>query len=299
VKVLVSGPSGLVGGALIEYLTASRTDILRLSRSPAPAGGPTVLWDPEQGVLPAEDLQGLDAVVHLAGESIAGRWTAQKKAAIRSSRVQGTELLCQCLAGLKAPPNVLICASATGFYGNRGDELCYEGSARGEGFLADVTADWEAATAAAVAVGIRVVHLRIGAVLSPRGGALATMMLPFGLGLGGRVSSGAQYMSWVTLDDLVRMIDHLIVHDDMSGPVNAVAPGAVTNREFTKSLGGALRRPTLLPLPAFAVRLVLGEMGEALLLSGARVEPQALRNGGYEFVHPTLDEALLELVRGA
>ena len=297
-KILVGGSTGLVGGVLIDYLTASRVEILRLSRSPAPAGEPTVQWDPSAGLLPAAQLEGVDAVVHLAGESIAGCWKPAKKALIRSSRVDGTRLLSETLARLERRPKVLVCASAVGYYGERGDQVCTEQSPPGKGFLAAVTVDWEAATAPAKEAGIRVVNLRMGVVLSPSGGALATMMLPFGLGLGGRVGSGRQYMSWVTLDDLVRVIDHIIHRDELHGPVNAVAPQAVTNTEFTKALGRALRRPTLLPLPAFLVRLVLGEMGETLLLSSTRVEPVVLGESGYEFVHPTLDGALVELVRG-
>jgi len=298
-KVLVGGAAGFVGGALVDYLTASRVEILRLSRSPSPAGEPTVQWDPASKLLPAAALETVDAVVHLAGESVTGRWTADKKANIRNSRIDGTRLLSETLAGLKRRPRVLVCASAVGYYGDRGDELCTEQSAPGQGFLADVVVDWEAATAPAKEAGIRVVHLRIGVVLSPSGGALAKMMLPFGLGLGGRVGSGRQYMSWVTLDDLVRMIDHIIVHDDVRGAVNAVAPQAVTNAVFTKALGRAMRRPTILPLPAFLVRLLLGEMGKSLLLSSTRVDPVVLRESGYDFVHTTLDEALVELVRGA
>jgi uncharacterized protein len=296
-KVLVGGSTGLVGSALIDYLTASRIEILRLSRTPAPAGEPTVQWDPARGLLPTAELEGLDAVVQLAGESITGRWTAARKARIRSSRIDGTRMLCQALAGLERRPRVLICASAVGCYGDRGDELCTEASDPGQGFLADVVRDWEAATAPAKAAGIRVVHLRIGVVLSPSGGALTRMMLPFGLGLGGRLGSGRQYMSWVTLDDLVRMIDFIILHQDMRGAVNAVAPQAVTNTEFTKSLGRVLRRPTILPLPAFLLRMLFGEMARSLLLSSTRVDPAALRQNGYEFVHPTLDEALDELLR--
>jgi uncharacterized protein (TIGR01777 family) len=298
-KVLVGGATGFVGSALIDYLTASRVEILRLSRSPSPAGEPTVQWDPASNLLPAADLETVDAVVHLAGESVTGRWTADKKANIRSSRIDGTLLLSETLAGLERRPKVLVCASAVGYYGDRGDKLCTEQSAPGQGFLADVVADWEAATAPAREAGIRVVHLRIGVVLSPSGGALAKMMLPFGLGLGGRVGNGQQYMSWVTLDDLVRMIDHIIIHDDVRGAVNAVAPHAVTNAVFTKALGRAMRRPTVLPLPALLVRLLFGEMGTSLLLSSARVDPVVLRESGYNFVHTTLDEALIELVRGA
>lgn len=297
-KVLVGGATGFVGAALIDYLTASRVEILRLSRSPSPAGEPTVQWDPASKLLPATALETVDAVVHLAGESVTGRWTADKKANIRNSRIDGTRLLSETLAGLKRRPRVLVCASAVGYYGDRGDELCTEQSAPGQGFLADVVVDWEAVTAPAKEAGIRVVHLRIGVVLSPSGGALAKMMLPFGLGLGGRVGSGRQYMSWVTLDDLVRMIDYIILHDDVRGAVNAVAPEAVTNAVFTDALGRAMRRPTILPLPAFLVQLLLGEMGKSLLLSSTRVDPVVLRESGYDFVHTTLDGALVELVRG-
>ncbi|HJP32789.1 MAG TPA: TIGR01777 family oxidoreductase [Candidatus Latescibacteria bacterium] len=297
-KVLVGGATGLVGGALVDYLTASRTEILRLSRSPAPAGEPTVQWEPSKGVLPAAELEGIDAVVHLAGESIVGRWTGKKKAEILSSRVVGTSLLCETLAGLSQKPKVLVCASAVGYYGSRDDEVCTEQSPSGQGFLAQVAIDWEGATAPAREAGIRVVNLRIGVVLSPSGGALAKMMLPFGLGIGGRVGSGRQFMSWVTLDDLVRIIDHVILHQEIRGPVNAVAPTAVTNQQFTRSLGRAMRRPAFLPAPAFLVKLLLGEMGRALLLSSTRADPAALRDSGYEFVHPTLDDALAELVRG-
>ena len=295
-KVLVGGCGGLVGGALIDYLAASDNEIVRLSRSPGPAGQPTVVWDPAQGVLPAADLEGPDAVVHLAGESIVGRWTAAKKALIRSSRVDGTRLLSESLANLAQPPKVLVCASAVGYYGDCGDQVCTEKAPVGQDFLADVAAAWEGAAAPAREAGIRVVHLRMGVVLSPRGGALAKMMLPFGLGLGGRVGSGRQYMSWVTLDDLVRMIDH-VLRQNMHGAVNAVAPESVTNREFTVALGRAMRRPTLLPLPKFVVKLLFGEMGESLLLSSTRVDPLALRASGYVFRHPKVAEALVDLLR--
>lgn len=297
-KVLVSGATGLVGTALIDYLTSSRVEILRLSRAAASAAGPTVQWDPARASLPAKDLEGVDAVVHLAGQSVAGRWTKRSKQAIRDSRIVGTRLLSQTLAQLPTPPRVLICASAVGYYGDRGTEVCTESSRAGAGFLAAVAADWEAATAPAVTAGIRVVQLRIGAVLSPSGGALATMMLPFGLGLGGRLGSGGQYMSWVTLDDLVRIVDYVLLAEDLRGPVNAVAPQAVTNAEFTKSLGRALRRPTVLPVPGFVLRLLLGEMAEALLLASTRATPSILQAHGYEYVHPELDAALMELVGG-
>ena len=297
-KVLVSGPTGLIGSALIDFLAIRRFEIVRLSRSVPETGEPTVQWDPAEGMLHAAALTGLDAVVHLAGESIAaGRWSAARKERIRASRVDGTRLLCETLAGMADRPRTLVCASAVGIYGDRGDEVCDEDSAAGTGFLADVVRDWEAATAAAIEAGIRVVHLRTGVVLSPSGGALAKMLLPFEFGLGGRVGSGRQYMSWITLDDLVGVIDHALSNETLRGPVNAVSPEAVTNRVFTKALGRALRRPTLLPLPAFLVRLLFGEMGRALLLASTRVAPTRLTQAGYEVVLPDLEGALRDLLR--
>jgi uncharacterized protein (TIGR01777 family) len=231
--------------------------------------------------------------VHLAGANItAGRWTASRKELIRSSRVDSTRLLCETLAGLEPRPSVLIAASAIGFYGDRGDAVMTEEHRAGSGFLAEVCRAWEDATSAAREAGIRVVNLRIGVVLAAAGGALAKMLTPFKLGLGGRLGTGRQYMSWIALDDLVGMIHHLLFADDLSGPVNAVAPNPVTNAEFTKALGRVLRRPTIFPVPVPIVRLAFGEMGRELLLAGARVEPAKVRESGFEFGHPRLEEAL-------
>jgi uncharacterized protein (TIGR01777 family) len=238
-------------------------------------------------------LEGLDAVVHLAGENIAARrWNAAQKARIRDSRVQSTKLLCETLAWLKYPPRVLVSASAIGFYGNRGDEELSEASPAGTGFLAEVCREWEAATEFAVGAGIRVVHLRFGVILSPRGGALATMLPPFRFGMGGRLGNGRQWMSWISLDDAVGSIYHALGSDRMRGPANAVSPNPVSNLEFTKTLGKVLGRPTIFPLPGFMARLAFGEMADALLLASTKVLPRALLDSDYSFLHPNLDGAL-------
>ncbi len=295
-KILVSGASGLVGSALLSRLKDGDHEAIRLVRRPAADG--EVSWDPQAGVLDGSALAGCEAVVHLAGENIAsGRWTASRKARIESSRVRGTRLLAETLAALERPPAVVIAASAVGFYGERGDELVDESTPPGEGFLAGVCVRWEAATAAAREAGIRVVSLRIGVVLDTRGGALERMLLPFRLGLGGVVGSGRQWMSWITLEDLVGSILHLL-EADHDGPLNAVAPAPVRQRELTKALGRALGRPTLFPLPAWAARLALGEMAEELLLASTRVDGQLLQDLGYTHRHPELDGALEHLLAG-
>ena len=254
-------------------------------------------WDPAAGRLDAAGLEGLDAVVHLAGENVShGRWTAARKERIRVSRVEGTRLLSEALAACERKPSTLVCASAIGYYGDRGDEICVEDSAPADDFLARVAVDWERATAAAAAAGIRVVNLRIGVVLSPRGGMLARVAPLFRLGLGGRVGSGRQYLSWITLEDLVGVIEETLKSPHLAGPVNAVAPGPVTNLEFTRTLGRLLRRPARLPLPAPVVKLVWAEMGETLLLASTRVEPARLTAAGYAFRHPDIDTALRDLL---
>ena len=295
--VLVTGASGLVGSALVPFLTAGGHHVTRLVRSTPHPGAAEVRWDPEAGSVATPGLEGLDAVVHLAGENIVtGRWTPEKKASIRASRVQGTQVLCEALAQLAEPPKVLVSASAMGYYGNRGAESLREQSRPGTDFLAYVCRDWEAATELAIKRGIRVVHLRLGMVLSPAGGALARMLGPFKMGLGGVIGTGQQYMSWIALDDLVGVIHHALVTESLHGPVNAVAPQAVTNREFTKTLGRVLGRPTLLPLPTFAARLAFGEMADALLLASTRVEPARLQETGYVFRYPELEGVLRHLL---
>jgi len=291
--VCVSGATGLVGSALLPFLTTGSHRVTSLARAASRSPQPVVRWDPAAGTIDAAGLEGIDAVVHLAGESVAGkRWTAATKARIRDSRITGTTLLCETLARLRQPPKTLVCASAIGYYGNAGAAEVREESPSGDGFLADVCRQWEAATAPASAAGIRVVQLRIGIVLSPAGGALASMLTPFRLGLGGRLGSGAQYMSWISIDDLIGAILHALTTGVLRGPVNAVAPLPVTNAEFTRVLGHVLRRPTLLPVPAAAARLAFGEMADALLLGGARVTPARLHDTGYTFRHADLETAL-------
>lgn len=294
--VLVTGSSGLVGSALIPNLEAGGHRVFRLVRR-SPQNDTERRWDPETGELDAADLEGVQAVVHLAGENIAtGRWNDAKKDRIRSSREDGTRLLAQGLAELQTPPGVLICASAVGYYGNRGDEILDEESAPGADFLAETCLDWEQAARPATDAGVRTVYLRIGIVLSADGGALAKMLFPFKMGAGGVIGSGNQYMSWITLSDLLGIVDHALDTDAIEGPVNAVSPAPVTNREFTKALGGVLSRPTLFPMPAFAARLAFGEMADALLLSSTRVLPARLQESGYDFQHPQLEGALRHIL---
>jgi hypothetical protein len=296
-NVLVTGSSGLVGSALVTQLESDGHTVTRLVRSKRGAGEAQVLWDPEAGTMDAAALEGLDAVVHLAGESIAaGRWTAARKARILESRVKGTSLLAETLAGLRERPRVLVSASAVGYYGDRGEEALREESASGSGFLADVCRQWEAGAVPAAQGGIRVVHPRFGIILSQSGGALPRLLLPFRLGLGGRLGSGRQFMSWIALDDAVGAICHALTHDDLKGPVNTASPTPVRNREFTRTLGRVLRRPTVFPLPAFAARLAFGQMGDELLLASQRVEPAKLLAGGYQFGFPDLESALRHLL---
>jgi uncharacterized protein len=295
--VLVSGASGFMGSALVPTLIAGGHTVTRLVRSTPRPGQAEIPWNPVARSIGTPALEGLDAVVHLAGDNIAsGRWTAAKKASIRNSRVQGTTVLCEALAQLVKPPKVLLSASAFGYYGDRGETILREESPPGTGFLAEVCQAWEAATAPAAQRGIRVVHLRFGMVLSPAGGALAKMLTPFRLGLGGVIGTGKQYMSWIVLDDVLGAIHHALNTETLQGPVNVVAPSAVTNREFTTTLGKVLRRPTWLSLPAFAVRLMFGEMGDALLLASTRVAPARLVASGYTFQYPELEQALQHLL---
>lgn len=295
-QIAISGATGLVGEALTAFLTTGGHDVRRLVRSKGTSPG-AVAWDPDAGTIDAAGLDGVDAVVHLAGESIAaGRWTAERKRRILESRVKGTRLVAETLAGMPRRPRVLVCASAVGFYGARRDEGLDETAAPGRGFLADVCRAWEAAADPARAAGIRVVHLRFGVVLSPKGGALAKMLLPFKMGAGGRLGTGEQWMSWISLDDAIGAAHHALLREELAGPVNAVAPNPVTNAVFTKTLGGVLGRPTVLPMPAFAARLAFGEMADHLLLTGQKVLPRRLLETGYRFRHPGLEEALRHLL---
>ena len=295
-KILVTGSTGLVGSTVVAFLTTGGHRVLRLVRGTA-RNADEVVWDPASGTIDSAKLEGLDAVVHLAGENIAtGRWNAAKKGKIRDSRVNGTQHLSEALAKLTLKPRVLVCASAIGYYGNRGNDVMTEGSQPGTSFLCEVCRDWEKAAESSRQAGIRVVNLRIGVVLTPRGGALEKMLLPFKLCVGGVIGSGQQYMSWIAIDDVVGAIHHAVTCDSLSGPVNAVAPEPVTNRTFTKTLGKVLHRPTIFPMPAFAAKLAFGEMGEELLLASTRVIPQCLQESGYRFRCPTLDGALRHLL---
>ncbi len=302
-RVLVSGASGLIGGAVLPALEAGGAQVVRLERASGTRKKQTgedeerIEWDPAQP-LDAEVVSGFDGVIHLAGESIMGRWTDAKKAKIRNSRVTGTMNLARALAKAGEKPKVFICASAIGYYGDRGDEILREDSAAGSGFLPEVCRQWESAAKVAFDAGIRTVSLRTGVVLSASGGALRAMLLPFKLGLGGRIGSGRQWMSWIDLQDMAGAILHILKTDLLQGPVNMVAPRPVTNGEFTKTLAGVLHRPAIFPVPAFAAKLAFGEMADELLLSSQRVEPAKLTASGYPFRFKELKASLAAVAIG-
>jgi uncharacterized protein len=294
-RILVTGASGPIGAALLPSLKAAGAQVTRLVTG-KPSGEGQVQWDPEKP-LAIESVSGYDAVIHLAGESILGRWTDSKKKKIRDSRVQGTRNLSQALARSPQKPRVLIAGSATGYYGDRGDEILLEDSASGSGFLPEVCREWEAASQAAEDAGIRVAHSRTGIVLSPKGGALAEMLTPFRLGVGGRLGSGRQWMSWIHVQDVVGGIHHILKDDSLAGAVNMVGPEPVTNAEFTRVLADVLSRPAILPVPAFALRLIFGQMAQEALLSSERVEPEKLSASGYSFRFSDLETALESLLQ--
>ncbi len=297
-QVLVSGSHGLLGSALLPSLANANHRVIRLVRSRPSPSGSEVLWDPETQAIDEAGLKGVEAVIHLAGESIAsGRWTASRRRRIQDSRVNSTRLLCRALSRMSRPPKVLVCASAVGFYGDRGNETLTESSPAGQGFLPVVCQRWEASAEPAVEHGIRVVWLRFGIILSTAGGALARLLPVFRLGLGGRLGSGNQYMSWISIYDAVGIV-RTVLEQPLAGPLNAVSPNPVTNREFTATLAGVLRRPAFLPVPATVLRLALGEMADALLLSSARAVPQRLAQAGFEFQDADLVSALRVLVSG-
>lgn len=288
-KIAITGSTGLVGSALSSALITAGHDVVRLVRR-SPAGADEVRWDIEAGTIDEGALEDVGAIVHLAGESIGQRWSAGVKQRVLGSRVDGTRLIAEAAASLPGNP-VLVCASATGFYGDRGDEEVDESAARGDGFLADVVEQWEAAADPARAAGVRTVHLRQGIVLSRGGGALQRLLLPFKLGAGGKIGSGRQWWSWASLDDTVAAYLFALEHP-LEGAVNVSAPGATTNLDFTKALGRALHRPTILPLPAFAVKALFGQMGKEMLLEGQRVVPTKIVGAGFAFNQPDIDSGL-------
>jgi uncharacterized protein (TIGR01777 family) len=294
-KIAIAGASGLVGSALIPSLTQDGAAISRLVRSTARAG--EIEWHPNQDQLDAKSLEGFDVIINLAGENIAGgRWTDEQKRKIRDSRVSGTYLLSEAIAKMNARPGAFICASATGIYGDRDDETLDEQSESGGGFLAGVCREWEKACEPAIKAGVRVVNLRLGPILAREGGMLAKLLTPFKMGMGGKVGSGRQYVSWVALDDVVSAIKLAINDQSVRGPVNIVSPNPVTNEEFTRTLGHLLNRPTALAIPAFAARLAFGEMADEMLLAGQKVLPKKLLSLGFEFKYPELETALRRYV---
>ncbi|MEQ8820932.1 MAG: TIGR01777 family oxidoreductase [Sumerlaeia bacterium] len=293
-KILISGSTGLVGQALTQFLTTGGHEVIRLTRSPKPnLPEKQILWDTRKGIENHAELEGLDAVIHLAGENIAGLWTSEKKRKIHDSRKFGTETLAEALAGLERKPRVFLSASAVGIYGDTGDmEVTEANSPMSEGFLVDVARDWEAAALPAKEAGIRVVHPRIGIVLSPAGGALKAMLPAFKGFLGGRLGSGKQWFSWIALDDMVGGLHHMLAHEELEGPVNLCAPNPVTNAEFTKTLAHVLHRPVGPPAPAFAMKAALGDFAREGLLASLRVKPAKLLASGYEYQYPTVEGAL-------
>jgi hypothetical protein len=296
-RIAITGATGLLGTALVPFLTGAGHEVVRVTRRPAaaaqlPAGVRDIGWDPERGELDARALEGVDAVVHLAGAPVSERWTEEHKREIRDSRVKGTRLLMETLARLTTRPGVLVSASAVGYYGDGGDQLMHETSPAGQGFLADIAREWEAATQPAVDAGMRVVNARLGILLSPHGGALAKLLPPFRMGGGGRIGSGQQWLSWIALDDTVGAFEHLLFTEAARGPFNIVAPQPARNEEFGHVLGHVLHRPAVVNVPAFAIRLLFGEMADAMLLAGQRVSCDKLVTSGYRFRFPSLEQAL-------
>lgn len=296
-NIVVTGSSGLIGSALVKSFKEQGNEVLRLVRGEAQAGEGAILWDPAAARLDAEVLEGADALIHLSGANIAeGRWTARRRKALWDSRVKSAALLAETLPRLRRPPRAWLCASAIGYYGDCGEDLVSEESPPGGGFLSELCQAWEDATRLPHDCPVRVVNLRFGVVLSATGGALPRMLLPFRLGLGGRIGHGKQYMSWVTIEDAVGAVGHALAHESLRGPINVASPRPVTNSEFTKTAGRVLNRPTLLPAPPFALRMMFGEMADALLLASTRAVPKRLETAGFTFLHPELEPALRHLL---
>ncbi|HEY9756166.1 MAG TPA: TIGR01777 family oxidoreductase [Oculatellaceae cyanobacterium] len=291
-KIAVTGSHGLIGEALCKHLSGQGHIVARIIRASNSASG-DIHWNPANGSIESDKLNGVDAVIHLAGENIAShRWTAEQKQKIKESRIRGTKLLADTICGLEKKPEVVVSGSAIGFYGDRGSETLTESSNVGSGFLADVCREWEEAIAPVAAAGVRVVNARTGVVLSTKAGALNKMLPIFQLGGGGNIGDGRQYMSWISLDDEIKALEFALTHSSVSGPVNLVAPNPVTNAEFTAVLGSVLHRPAFVPLPAFAAKIILGEMADELLLSSQKCQPTKLQSAGYQFEYPDLKEAL-------
>ncbi len=295
-KILVTGSSGLIGSAVVRQLTGAGHFIVRLVRKNPNRERGDIAWDPVSGRIERNKLEGLDAVVHLAGENLFTLWTRAKKDRMYSSRVTATEFLCETLAGLQHRPKILLSTSAVGYYGNRGDTWLQETSAPGAGYLAELCQDWERATHLATRSGIRVVNMRFGIVLSPAGGALKQMIPVFKTGLGGTLGRGRHYQSWIAIDDLVQAVQHALATESLSGPVNVTAPDPVTNREFTHTLARVLRRPAFLPVPAFLLYALPGDMGQEMFLTSQRVAPEKLVHSGFKFQYPNLAQALEHLI---
>ncbi len=295
-KILIAGSSGLIGSALAKFLESGGHRVLPLVRKETAKGG--ILWDPESRSIDTEELEGFDVVLNLAGENIAGsRWSEKKKERILNSRVKSTRFLCESLKKLQHPPKVLLNASALGYYGNVPEGTAAESTPAGEGFLAHVCQEWESATERLMGEDIRIVLLRTGIVLSPKGGALKRMLAPFKMGLGGTIGSGDQYMSWIDIEDEVSAIYHCLTTESLRGPVNLTAPNPVTNRDFAKTLGKVLGRPAMLPMPAPLARMVFGEMADEMMLTGAKIIPEKLQSTGFEFKYPSLEGSLRHLLK--
>ena len=298
-RVLVSGSSGLIGSALVTRLRAEGHDVVRLVRR-APSGPDEVRWDPSAGTLDAAALGAVDGIVHLAGEGLGEkRWTPEQKQKIRSSRIDGTRLLAETAAALDPKPSVFVCGSAVGYYGLRGDEVLTEASTPGTGFLAELVVDWEAAAQPVVDAGVRTVFLRTGIIIAPKGGALGRLLPFLKLGIGGKLGRGDQWWSWITLEDEVRLIVHALTSPALSGPVNATAPQPATNEDIVKTAGRVLGRPTVLPVPKFALSLVMGgELTEQMILAGQRALPKVAEASGFTFSHPDVESGLRAMLKG-
>lgn len=296
-RIAITGASGFIGQPLLHHLRGAGHDVLTIGRARASGRGPDIQWSPAAGTIDAVRLEGLDAVIHLAGEPIAQRWSPEVKRAIRESRVQGTGLIARTLAALSSPPAVLVSMSAVGIYGDRGDEVLDESAAPARDFLGEVAQAWEGAADPARTAGIRVVHPRLGIALHRNGGALGKMVPIFSLGAGGVIGEGRQWMSWISRTDVLRALAFMVGTPSARGPMNLVAPSPVQNREFTQALAHALHRPAFAPVPALAIRLLYGEMGAATVLSGQRAVPKALLEAGFQFAHPDLASALADALR--